>query len=288
MAETGETQEDITRAVLAAVQEFLGGPEPAGDEWTFAFGEHLASPWGGVYGGALAAASVSLARAAMPERSPRSLHIQFVRNLPCASARAVAAVRNAGRTVATVQVDLFDVRDKLATTALVTLVAPDAVLAQHHVTDAEVFQITRAPMMSEQARLNDSGIVATLQSLDPDGMQVDNARPSVTGQPTGALHAVVPWDDLRHTGPEVACLVADMANGLAVAAAFADDEDIVFPNTDLSLRFTTAPATKDVLASSTLVSMPHGTTTTAIEVQAGDQHLAQGLSSGVLVAIPTT
>ena len=44
MSESSETQEDVTHSALGAVQDFLGGPHAAGDEWTFEFDEHLASP----------------------------------------------------------------------------------------------------------------------------------------------------------------------------------------------------------------------------------------------------
>ena len=47
--------------------------------WRFDFGEHLESNWGAVYGGALAAGAVAVARCAAPGRSPRSAHLRLVR-----------------------------------------------------------------------------------------------------------------------------------------------------------------------------------------------------------------
>src|SRR4051794_26920694 len=75
------SQQDITRSVVHAVKDFLGGPISDGDEWCFDFGEHLQSNWGAVYGGALAAGALAVARSATPERSPRSMHIQMVRSV---------------------------------------------------------------------------------------------------------------------------------------------------------------------------------------------------------------
>src|SRR5436190_5446625 len=64
-------QRDVTDTVLRSVREFLGGPTPDGDEWCFEFGEHLQSNWGAVYGGALAAGALTVARLAVRDRSPR-------------------------------------------------------------------------------------------------------------------------------------------------------------------------------------------------------------------------
>ena len=56
MVDTGDMrQEQASRAAVASVKAFLGGPHAQGDGWSFDFGEHLESNWGAVYGGALAA-----------------------------------------------------------------------------------------------------------------------------------------------------------------------------------------------------------------------------------------
>ncbi len=59
--------------------------------------------------------------------------------------------------------------------------------------------------------------------------------------------------------------------------------DHVGPNADLSLRFSTAPATRVVAAASTLMSVQGGTATVAIEVQAGEHQLAHGLATSLLL-----
>ena len=119
-----EDQSDVTAAVLAAVSGFLGGPGPDGDEWYFDFGEHLESNWGAVYGGAIAAGTLAVARLVAPDGSHRSLHLQIVRSVPRGRAFATTRVRHMGRTVATVEVDLYDERRKLAATALLAMVSP--------------------------------------------------------------------------------------------------------------------------------------------------------------------
>jgi len=61
---------------------------------------------------------LAVARSAAPDRSPRSLHIQIVRSVPSGVAYATAEIRHAGRVVATVQVDMYDARRKLAVIAI--------------------------------------------------------------------------------------------------------------------------------------------------------------------------
>jgi acyl-coenzyme A thioesterase PaaI-like protein len=283
----GDTSRDAgSRGAITAVQEFLGGPECDEDGWLFDFGEHLESPWGGVYGGALAASVLTAARCAIPDRAPCSLHIQFVRSVLRGTSRATADIRHLGRAVATVQVDLHDSRGKLAATALVTMVTPDSVAVEFHDTSAVVFELGGVPLTdAEMAFTERAPIVQALGMDRGERRYIENVCPSITGEPASAVELVVPWEDLDHTGPEVACLAADPANGAPISAAFGD-RSILFPNTDLSLRFTTAPAQREVIAAGTLLSVQRGTTTVAIEVQAGDQQLARGLSSSLLIANP--
>jgi acyl-coenzyme A thioesterase PaaI-like protein len=277
------SQEDVTRAVLSCVHDFLGGPTPTGDEWSFEFGEYLESVWGAVYGGALTAGMLAVARAAAPDRSPRAMHVQFVRSVPRGLARATAKVRHSGSTVATVEVDLYDARDKTAAIALVTMVTPDAVATQYHNMSATSFDVTTVPLDTPTLR---SPFQAPLKMLrEVDGVIYraydETLRPGVDGTaPTiGTLSA--PWDHLDLTGPEVACLAADAMSGAPLLYSFIP-ADALGPNPDLSLRFTTAPATRPVQTAGTLLSVQHGTATIGIEVQAGDQLLAHALATALL------
>ena len=76
-----------------------------------------------------------------PDRSPRSLHLQMVRSVPRGVAFATASVRHLGRTVATVEVEMFDERRKLAVLGLVTMITPTAVAAEHHDTSTTPFRV---------------------------------------------------------------------------------------------------------------------------------------------------
>ena len=277
------SQQDVTREVLESVRGCLGGPTSGGEEWCFEFGEHLESNWGAVYGGAVAAGMLSVARCAVPDRSPRSLHLQLVRTLPRGLAHAEAAVRHAGRTVATVEVDLYDSRRKLAATALATMVAPDAVAGDLHNTTATPFEIRTTPNpLPIKTPIHDS-----LRMIrEENGLALhtwgENVRPNIGGTKSPVGTITVPWDNLESTGPEVACLAADPLVGMAVYWSGLPHE-VLGPNADLSLRFSTAPATRVLETSGTVLSVQHGTATVGIEVQAGDQQLAHGLSTALLL-----
>jgi acyl-coenzyme A thioesterase PaaI-like protein len=281
-------QRDVTAAVLDAVRGFLGGPVPDGDGWVFELGDHLHSNWGAVYGGAIAAASLAVARAAAPEQSPRSLHIQLVRATPSGPTRASVRVRHAGRTVSTVEVDLHDERDKLTSVALVTMVATAAVANAHdNQAAAPQFRTSTAPF-------EDAGIRAPVVDVlklgywrdgalaDDVVLVADNYRPAVDGTPAGVSTCTVPWDNLAETGPEASCLLADSLIGFSILQSELPTH-VLGPNPDLTLRFTTAAATKVITGAASVLSVQRGTATTGLEVQAGDQQLAHGLATSLLL-----
>src|SRR5918996_3893007 len=112
-----------TDAVSTATT-FLGG-EPATDgAWRFSMGRELYGAFGGVFGGAVAAASLLTARSTAPDRQPVALDCRFVRSLPAGEARAVPSIVHEGRTLSCVSVDVLDERGRVATRATVSLVDP--------------------------------------------------------------------------------------------------------------------------------------------------------------------
>jgi len=277
----------VTAAVLASVHGFLGGPSQEGEEWRFEFGQHLESNWGAIYGGAIAAGSLAVARSVAPDRSPRSLHLQIVRSVPRGRAVATTRVRHSGRTIATVEVDLHDERGKLAATALLTMVTPGSLAAENHLTTTVPFELTPDPVDHDFGL--DAPICQSL-SLTPrrNGqvvrLSVENRPRSIDGSLPNVCPCTVPWENIELTGPECACLVADAAvGGPMVNSTMPRDQ--LGPNPDLTLRFTTAPATPVVNAAGTILSVQHGSTTIGLEVQAGDQLLAHGVATSLLLPL---
>lgn len=280
-------QETVSRDTILAVREFLGGPHQDSEGWTFEFGEHLESNWGAVYGGALAAGMLSVARSNAPGRAPRSLHLQIVRSMPRGQAFSTARMRHSGRTVGTVEVELYDQRRKLAAIALCTMVTPDAVAADYDNTAAAPpFRLTTSPVIAEETwtpPITEALKLVSRLNGEVVALRAENVRRSVDGTVAGVSECTVPWENLELTGPEAACLVSDAVVALPLVQSSYIPFELVGPNADLSLRFTAAPATRVVTAAAMMLSVQRGTATVSIEVQAGDQQLAHGLATSLLL-----
>ena len=190
--------------------------------------------------------------------------------------------------MATLQVNLRDHRDKLAVVGLVTMVTPEALVAELDDTSVEPFR------RQERTVQLTAGFTAPVQrslqmlsDLQDDGSFVatfaDNRPRCIDGTPPPVGHITVPWDDLEHTGPEAACLGADAMTAPPILYSYIPNE-VIGPNVDLSLRFTTARATREVLTAGTMLSVHRGAATVGIEVQAGESELARGLAVSLLLA----
>jgi acyl-coenzyme A thioesterase PaaI-like protein len=194
-------------------------------------------------------------------------------------------MRHTGRTITTVEVDLYDARRKLAATALLTMVTPGALATEHHHTGTVPFDMTPDPVAHDE--FVDAPICHSL-GLNPrvDGrfvrLAVENRPPNVDGTLPNVCPCTVPWEDLELTGPESACLVADAAVGGPMVNSTLPPEQLG-PNPDLTLRFTTEPATRVINGMGTILSVQHGSATIGIEVQAGDHLLAHGLATSLLL-----
>jgi hypothetical protein len=180
--------------------------------------------------------------------------------------------------VSTVEVEMFDARGKLAVVALVTMITPGAVASEVHDTTAPVLTTEDFPLVA------DAWTPAVTQELEMvgTGFFVDNMRPSIDGTRAVGLSMTVPWPPSEVAGPEAACLVADAAIGGPLTQAFGFD-GVAGPNADLTLRFTTASATRRISGIATMLSIQHGTATVGIDVLAGDQQLAHGLATSLLL-----
>jgi acyl-coenzyme A thioesterase PaaI-like protein len=271
-------------AAFSNVAEFLGGPTRCADDaWSFEFGPHLDSSWGGTYGGALAAAVLTVARALTPGRSPRSLHLQMMRQVGLGGARATGVVLHQGRTVTTVEVRLLERNGKPAVHGLVTLVDPVVLARNLDFSTTEPVEIRRAPLDENAYAV--TPIVTTLRMPTAHELwEVADAPPHITGRASCASPVVTPWRERDHTGPELACVVADLCNGAAIVSALPpQDQAIAFPNSDLSLRFIAEHAPPEAIGVGALLGVRDGTTIVDIRVQAGHRQLGHGLSGSILM-----
>jgi hypothetical protein len=260
--------------------EFLGRVTGEGDEPAFAFGRHLHGAFGGVFGGALAAATVTVARDAAPGRAPASLDCRFVRALPAGRARARASVLHGGRSMTTVVVDLVDERDRTTTHSTVTLVDRAALARRTVEVPAPDWVAATADAADGRPWPQPPGFEAPIiDTLKPRAVGTDRGAPVTTA-------IAVPWDD-PDASAEAVCLAADLCVGPPVALACRGTR-LAHPNPDLSLRFAAAAVDVDdaaasLVAAGRLVSVDAGVATVAVEVAAGGRVVAVGVSFSVLL-----
>jgi hypothetical protein len=125
-----------------------------------------------------------------------------MRQIGLGGARATAAMINAGRTISTVEVRLFEQRGKLAVVGLVTLVDATALERAVDYSGAEPFEFRRCSLDSNWHGA--TPIVATLQMPTVLEMwEVTNRGCHVSGMSAWASPVVTPWRELHATGPEL-------------------------------------------------------------------------------------
>jgi len=239
--------------------------EPAGERrWRFELGRELHGAFGGVFGGAVAACALVVARQLAPGKVPAALDCRFLRGLPAGTASVTATVLHAGRSLSCVSVDVIDERDRLATRATVSLVAPDA-LADLDGGSAGPPEPTGADGWSPAPGV-DIPIVATLEprlaSLGDRGM---------------ASIIRLPW-----RSAEAACMAADLCVGPPVAAAVRG-QPVSHPNPDLSLRFAGPVTGEELVGVGRVDRVAGGVAAVSIEVWSDADLVAIGVSTSLLL-----
>jgi acyl-coenzyme A thioesterase PaaI-like protein len=253
--------------------EFLGGsPQPDGS-WRFDIGQDRHGAFGGAFGGLLAACTVAVARAMVPDRMAVSLDARFLRGLPAGRATLVPTTVHAGRSLTCVQVDVVDEGGRLATRSTVYLVDPDRLQPLNHEGDGGA-----APTSVSWAE--------GTPWRNPPGVEVPivtTFAPRAVGRTERGIATAlqVPWDD-DGAGAEAACLAADICVGPPVGGAF-PGRPTPAPNPDLSLRFTWEPAGREVTGWGRLERIHHGLAAVRIEVWSGAALLAVGVSCSLVL-----
>ena len=250
--------------------ERLQGSQGDDGQWRFDLAEELNGGFGGTNGGNLAAICVFAARGLAPGRLPIGLDARFIRGFRPGLARVVPTVLNAGRTLTTISVDIFTAEDKLATRGTVSLVVREALAALSVDTDEAGGDLMtygagkpwRHPGKNDRIPL------------------IDTFAPEYLGKRNGAIATGVKviWDD-PDACAEAACVAADISVGPPVASQL-NKQQLAIPNPDLSLRFTGRQVAADHMVSlCRLESLSDGLATTALEVRAGEDLLAVGIST---------
>lgn len=258
------------------VLEFLRGTPAGNGEWHYDLGRELHGAFGGANGGVVGATCVSAARSLSPGRAPASLDVRFIRGLTEGTARVVPVMLHEGRTLSIVNVDIFDAKGKLCTRATVSLANLEALEPFEHAGFAGAPQGWTSYDQGKPWAKPGSGVeVPLIGTFDPRLVGNDDRG--------YATEVKVHWDE-PGTCAEAACIAADISVGPPVGSALGG-KPIPIPNPDLTLRFCAEPPLpKTMISACRLEYISRGIASTRIEVRAGAQLVAIGVSTTTLLA----
>ena len=246
--------------------------------WSLQLPSQIHGAFGGVTGGALAAASVALSRTVEPSRIVTGIDIHFLKGLATTEARATITTLTAGRSLTVLRVEFSDGSGVPTTEARVALAASDALRTDIKVTERNQGLLGPPPKdLYDRAK----------PWRKPEGIAVpiiDTARPKAARVGTAIATLVsVPWD-FSDDGSEGACLAADLSVGPPVDAALPKDRWVPHPNPDLSLRFMEEVTSNDLIAIGTCREMSRGFAIVQTEVWQDQSLVATGVSTSLLTA----
>ncbi len=246
--------------------------------WHLRMPAEIRGAFGGVTGGALAAAAIALGRTVEPNRIAAGLDIHFLRGLSTTQATAQVTTLSSGRSITILRVEFSDDSGTPTTEARVVFAAPESLR-----TDI-------------QAANRDSGLLGPPPSdlsenskpwRKPEGVEVpiiDTARPraSRVGASIATL-VTAPWETTAD-GSEGACLAADLSVGPPVDAVLPRGTWVPHPNPDLSLRFSGPATRQDLVAIAICREISGGLATVETEVWQEQSLVAKGLSTSLLLS----
>ena len=248
------------------------------DAWHLQLPTDIHGAFGGVTGGALAAASIALGRTVEPSRVAAGIDIHFLRGLSTTQAKVQVTTLSSGRSLTILRVEFSDASEKPTTEARVAFAAPETLRTDIHATN------------------HDGGLLGP-PSADlsahakpwrkPEGVEVpiiDTAHPRAARVGTSiATLVTIPWA-ATHDGSEGSCLAADLSVGPPVDAAIPKGNWVPHPNPDLSLRFC-GPVTGDNLVAVAICrEMSGGLASVETEVWQEQSLVAKGISTSLLLA----
>ena len=245
--------------------------------WALHLPKEIHGAFGGVTGGALAAASIALSRTVGPTRVATGIDIHFLRGLGTSEARATVTTLTSGRSLTILRVEFSDSSGVPTTEARVALASAEALRTDIEATERDQGLLGPPPEdLSDRAK----------PWRKPEGVAVpiiDTARPKAARVGSAIATLVsVPWDSCGD-GSEGACLAADLSVGPPVDAALPKDKWVPHPNPDLSLRFLNQVTRSDLTAIGTCREISRGFATVQTEVWQGQCLVASGISTSLLI-----
>ena len=262
--------------------EYLGAEQVDDSGWALRLPRAIHGAFGGVTGGALAAAAVAMGRRSAPDRIAVGLDMHFLRGLASEEATAMVEVLSAGRSLSVVRVELSDDRGRRTTAARVGFAEPGAL------------EPIEAGTEGIGGRSGVEGEAPPADVVDqakpwraPEGVDVpiiETARPRAARVGDGIATVVsIPWTPAGD-GAEGACLAADLSVGPPVDAVLPKGTWIPHPNPDVSLRFAGPVTSSQLVAVARCRRVARGVATVDSEVWDGQSLVASALSTSLFMA----
>ena len=254
------------------------GASPNGDRWELRLPQDIHGAFGGVTGGALAAASVALGRTVAPDRVAAGVDIHFLRGLSTTGALVSLTTLSSGRSLTIVRAEFADESGRATTEARVAFAAPEALRTDiESAGNSESLMGPPPPDLAASAK----------PWRKPEGVEapiIDTAAPKAArvGSAIATL-VTVPWEAVGDGGEGV-CLAADLSVGPPVDAALPKGAWVPHPNPDLSLRFSGPATTGDLVAIASCTRILGGLATVETEVWQGELLTGTGVSTSLLMA----
>ena len=257
--------------------EYFGASQK-GDSWELQLPQQIHGAFGGVTGGALAAAAIAVGRTLAPDRVATGIDIHFLRGLSTTEAVVNVTALSSGRSLTIVRIEFTDASGRSTTEARVGFAAPE-MLRTDIASDGASDGLMGPPPPDLAA--------SAKPWRKPEGVEVpiiDTAAPKAArvGSAIATL-VTIPWE-ATGDGSEGPCLAADLSVGPPVDAALPKGTWIPHPNPDLSLRFSGKATTGELVAIAACTRIVSGLATVETEVWQGEVLTATGVSTSLLMA----
>tara|TARA_B100001559_G_scaffold188567_2_gene157761 strand:+ start:399 stop:1190 length:792 start_codon:yes stop_codon:yes gene_type:complete len=249
-----------------------------GEVWHLHMPTEIHGAFGGVTGGALAAAAIAVARTVKPDRIAAGVDIHFLRGLSTVQATAQITILSSGRSITILRVEFRDDAGNPTTEARVVLAAPKSLRTDIQATNRDSGLLGPPPSdLYENAK----------PWRKPQGVEIpiiDTTHPRAARVGASIATAVtVPWD-MTGDGSEGACLAADLSVGPPVDAVIPRGTWVPHPNPDLSLRFLGPTEGQHLVAIALCREISGGLATVETEVWQQQSLVATGISTSLLLS----
>jgi acyl-coenzyme A thioesterase PaaI-like protein len=265
--------DETTSGGKPTAAQFLAGKDDGSGGWIFTIGRERHGAFGGAFGGLLGACSVHAGRSLVPGRTPVAMDTRFLRGLPAGDARFVPQLIHEGRSLACVNVDVFDEEGRLTTRTLVSFVTPDALKNRDHPGAAGSGPGVKSWADGKPWRHPPGTTVPIIDTFSPRAIGRDERGDGVA--------LPVPWGGPGH-GAEAICMAADISVGGPVAGAFRDDPSPA-PNPDLSVRILSDEVGSEVASFARLERIASGVALVRMEIWSNGALVGAGVCSSLLV-----